>query len=113
MDFIKTNKSMIIAIIAIILLAIGGYFVLNNKKVPESTNLLANSSSSSGGPLLDPKLLSALSQLRLVKLDLTLFKSPIFKSLEDFSVEIEPQPFGRPNPFAPLGDIEDIDLGDE
>ena len=40
--------------------------------------------------------------MKSVKLDEELFNSAVFKSLNDYSIKIEPQEVGRINPFAPL-----------
>lgn len=49
------------------------------------------------------EILNLLADLRNISLDGTIFSDPVFRSLEDFSREIQPQPKGRQNPFAPLG----------
>ena len=47
-------------------------------------------------------LLTALGNLRAVKLDSAIFQNPVFQSLSDFGIDIPTQPVGRPNPFDPL-----------
>ena len=54
------------------------------------------------------ELLAALFSLRSITLDVSLFETPDFKSLVDFSQEIPSEPVGRANPFAPIG----VDDGD-
>ncbi len=39
-----------------------------------------------------------------IKFNLSIFADPVFMGLQDFSQEIQLQPIGRPNPFAPLND---------
>jgi hypothetical protein len=46
---------------------------------------------------------SALLQMRSLKLDGRLFDNPAFVSLVDTNREIIPEPVGRQNPFAPIG----------
>jgi hypothetical protein len=53
----------------------------------------------------DQDLVTTLMQLRAVTLDGTIFTDPVFMSLQDFGVEIQPEPVGRPNPFLPLTPI--------
>ena len=48
------------------------------------------------------ELVTILSTLRAIKLDGAIFSEPAFSSLKDFSTQINPEPVGRPNPFAPL-----------
>ncbi len=38
-----------------------------------------------------------------VTLDLTLFNSPLYRALVDFSPNLVPQPVGRSHPFDPVG----------
>jgi len=47
-------------------------------------------------------LVATLLALRAVKLDGAIFSEPAFQTLEDFSTQIIPEPFGRPDPFKPL-----------
>ncbi len=48
-------------------------------------------------------ILSLLSSFQSVSIDSTLFSSPLFQSLKDFSVALSPEQQGRSNPFAPIG----------
>lgn len=43
--------------------------------------------------------LRRLDELQTIKLSTTIFTDPKFNSLVDFSVPVEPVPFGRENPF--------------
>ena len=95
-------------------------FILSHKVVVGIIALLVavlvwiglSSSSSSSSTLLDTQtevdtpdqdLVATLIALRAVKLDGSLFSDPGFQSLRDFSTPIVPEPVGRPDPFAPLG----------
>jgi quinol-cytochrome oxidoreductase complex cytochrome b subunit len=49
------------------------------------------------------ELLQRLSSLHTIKLDNTIFTNPVYISLISFRVVIPPQPIGRSNPFAPIG----------
>lgn len=55
--------------------------------------------------------LSALLEMRSIKLDGRLFENRAFQSLVDTKREIIPEPIGRQNPFAPIGE-DDIVLQD-
>ena len=63
-----------------------------------------------GGTLLDvtaeanvgTDVLTLLNQIQSLRIDKSIFESPEYQSLNDFSVAIPPQPVGRPNPFAPI-----------
>ncbi len=47
------------------------------------------------------QVLSWLSRLQSIKLDGQIFSDPDFATLQDRSVDIAPQPVGRPNPYLP------------
>ncbi len=48
------------------------------------------------------ELLSTLLELKNITLNEAIFEGETFKSLEDFSQELVPEPVGRQNPFSPL-----------
>ena len=48
------------------------------------------------------EIVATLLALRAVTLSGTIFTDPVFMSLQDFGVDIQPEPVGRPNPFLPL-----------
>ena len=49
-------------------------------------------------------LIALLLELKSIKLDTAILQNPTFLTLQDFSVTLIPEPVGRVNPFAPLGD---------
>ncbi len=53
----------------------------------------------------DPKtkVVEMLGRLSELKLERGFFDSPLFKTLQDFGIEVVVEPKGRPNPFAPIG----------
>lgn len=54
-------------------------------------------------PDLKGKAVDMLSRLSALKLDRALFDSELFKTLQDFGIEVVQEPKGRTNPFAPIG----------
>ncbi len=46
--------------------------------------------------------LGLLNQIQSLKIDSSIFRSAVYKSLQDFSVEVPPEGVGRDNPFAPF-----------
>lgn len=70
----------------------------------EDSDLLSSRTQNRVTAFAEREILSLLLDLRGIKLDTDLFQSSVFRSLVDFGVELEPQPVGRPNPFAPLGE---------
>jgi len=47
--------------------------------------------------------LQLLDQMKSLALDRSIFTNPLYLHLQDFGVTISPQPYGRPNPFGPIG----------
>jgi hypothetical protein len=97
MDFLKENKIAIGGVVAA-LLAVGAYFAFFNGGAPSGA-LLSTADSSSP---VSQDLLTTLQSVSTIKLDGTIFTSPVFTSLTDFGVQIQPEAVGRQNPFAPL-----------
>ena len=55
------------------------------------------------GSQVGAELVVALRQLNALKLDRSIFSNPIFLNLQDFGLEVVPEPYQRNNPFAPVG----------
>ena len=84
--------------VLILVVAFGGWYLFGGSGGNDalvSTEVVTSAS--------DSELVSTLIQLRAVTLSGTIFSDPVFMSLKDFGVQILPEPVGRPNPFAPLG----------
>jgi hypothetical protein len=95
----KGRKNLYIALAVIIIIAVAGYFYASRDR---SSDILLVSSPAGENVPVDSDLLSALQSLRKLKLDDSLFKSPLWISFTDFGQVIAPEPLGRPNPFAPF-----------
>jgi hypothetical protein len=102
----KLKKIILIILIAIILFVVYAVFI---KKDPTNTadgNLITR-----GGVLsedaraLGNQISQALLRLEQIKLDRNIFTNNIYITLVDRSEPIIDEPIGRPNPFAPIGDI--------
>lgn len=92
---LQKNKNLIIAIV-VILLAFWAYNTFfKSEGLVTSDNIAADEV---GSDVLD---LSA--SLQSVTLDQSLFASPLYKHLIDFSLPIPSQPSGRVNPFDIIG----------
>jgi hypothetical protein len=100
MSFIKNNlKNIIIALIVLI----GGYY-LYSYFFPgtDTTQTLSVTSPASVDTSIGGELLLVLTDLKTLKLDDSIFSDPEFKNLRNFRVELNPEPVGRDNPFAPI-----------
>lgn len=102
MEFIKKYKNIVLSVV-IIAIAAAGYTILFGKD-GAGTALLTSQRSDADVIGVGEDVLDLLRQLRLIELDGTIFEDPAFQSLEDFSQELIPEPVGRDNPFAPIGE---------
>src|SRR5258708_33771030 len=89
------QHKMVAGVITIVVLAGGWYFLTGTGEAPilQTDSPVGNDSQ---------EIVSTLLALRAVTLSGTIFTDPVFMSLQDFGVEIKPEPVGRPNPFLPL-----------
>jgi hypothetical protein len=85
--------------IVLVLLLVGGYFAYGALFGAEETEESDGNATEAG-----QEILAMLQDLQNIELDGALFSAQAFQSLEDPSVEVENQPQGRPDPFAPIGE---------
>jgi len=90
-----------IIIIAIIIFA--SFFVYNSYFKSSSSSLIEVENRARGKLDAGREILALLVDLKSIKLDGSIFDQKSFKTLEDFSLPIDPEPKGRVNPFAPIG----------
>lgn len=93
------KKNLIIAVIIAALIIIG-YFVYQSYAAPvDSASLVAVAPTTEATGELAP----LLTEVKLLKIDHSIFEDPYFSnSLIDFSIELNPEPVGRDNPFSPI-----------
>lgn len=85
-------------IIAILLVvaAIGYYFYSSGSNNSGSSSFTVSTATSTvGGNVLD-----LLNQIHSLNIDTSFFQSPVYQSLVDFTVQVPPEPIGKPNPFV-------------
>jgi hypothetical protein len=108
------NVKIIIVIFIFILICAGGYYYATSGSSVTPTSSIQTTATAgvsanagtldAGDAALGDKFLSLLLNMRSIKLDQTLFASPTFTTLHDFSTPISPDANpGRVNPVAPLG----------
>jgi hypothetical protein len=101
----STIKNLIIAVIVILALGFACFMYLTRTK-DVSTGLLVGVPA--GAATIDGDLISALSSLRNLKIETSFISDRAsnlyfaWQSLVDFSKELVPQKYGRPNPFEPF-----------
>ncbi len=90
-----TTQKILIGIVAIFLLGFLAYREIT--KVPDASLVV-----DPNGEAVGQDILNLAREFESTSIDRSLFSSPLFTSLVDFSVALYPEPQGRPNPFAPL-----------
>lgn len=92
----------IIMIGVLILLVFFGYTLIRNEG-GSIDNQFAQSNIKGGEDIL-----ALVETLKKITIDKTLFTSDLFLGLKDYSVTLNPEPQGRPNPFANIGVDSDV-----
>lgn len=97
-----TKSTLIFVGIAVIGLLI--YFYNLGNTTDSSLNSLETQGSPESVEALNDgaRVLSLLNQVSSLQIDGSVFETAAFRSLFDYSIEIEPRSVGRPNPFAPI-----------
>lgn len=96
----KTQIEIGAAVLALIL--IGWYFFGRSSSTDYAPGALLEVNQDPVEAIIGRDLLLALNKMKSIKLDISFFNGPEYKSLEDNTVEIPRQPIGRRDPFAPL-----------
>lgn len=100
------NNKKTIIISGIIIFAVFAYMrTFQNETLAQEPLVVPDTASVDGGSNNQKgrEILALLADLKSVRLDESIFSDPIFQSLLDTSIELNLEPKGRPNPFAPLG----------
>lgn len=94
METLKKNKNLIIAaaVFALLMWAYTAFF-----KTDGSTPTDVNAQN------VGSEVLALYDSLNSVSLDQSIFASPLYKNLTDFSTALQVQQPGRPNPFDTIG----------
>jgi len=99
MNIPKSVQNIIfVGVIVVIAFIAYSFFIA---KEPEAV-LSTGTATASGVSAPDQDLIALLLELKSITLDSSVFTSPAFASLQDFSQELIPEPVGRTNPFSPL-----------
>ena len=109
MESIKPYKNTLIGG-AVVLLVFGGYIFWRSRSTPDvGPSLQASDTFLGYGVAVSPQaaaagqqIISILNELRRLSIDKTIFESPVFDSLVDYTIATTSEDKGRPDPFAPL-----------
>lgn len=91
--------------ILIAIAIIGGIFLVYSiffKANPEIESLLKSEGQVDSADILGADIIKAINEINSLELDRSIFDDPVLSSLTDYSTDIEPEPKGRKNPFAPI-----------
>jgi hypothetical protein len=114
-ELIQKHKNLFLAGGIFVLLGGGYYIFFGTTTAPNSGSIreagerfgeVSNGSSAitPQNAQIEYELVSELLRLNSIKLDNRIFTDVAFQSLEDFGQELVPEPIGRVNPFAPVGE---------
>ena len=101
MDF-KNKKTLLITGGVVVLLIIIVWMMIGGGSGSKTDTSLVAVASDPVELIIGREMLAALDKMKSVKLDTSFFSNPVYKSLEDFTVQIPKQPIGRRDPFAPI-----------
>jgi len=99
----SSNKTTLIIGIIIVVVLGGGWYFYSKGSSSSSTSQLISSTPSGTEAGVGADVLSILNSVSSIRIDTSLFSSPAYQSLVDYSITVPSQAVGRPNPFAPVG----------
>lgn len=99
-DALKKYKNLLIGTAVVVALFMGYTFFFNGSS---DSNILSSTVTTGVNAVVDNELLLLLSELKAIRLNDEIFQDRVFKSLNDFGLELVPEPSGRRNPFSPIG----------
>lgn len=98
------SKGTFFALIAIVVVALGMFFYFKGSPSDVSISSLATEGSVEAGDAQasSQRIVNLLNQISSLKIDDSIFKSAVYKSLVDYTIAIPEQNVGRANPFVPV-----------
>lgn len=97
MSTMSSSLQNLIALFGIVVLGVVGYFLY----VQNDDLLIAPATTASNEASIEAaQFLARLNELKLLRLDDSLFNDPRFRSLQDIREPVVPTEIGRTNPFA-------------
>lgn len=100
---IKLGRNKIL-FIGLIVVAVAGYYIYQIGSSSSPAPLTTEDTGNGDADTISQKLVIELNRLKaLGNIDDKLLHDPVFNSLQDYTQTVVPQPLGRSNPFAPMG----------
>lgn len=97
----KSIKIIVGALILALLVFIGFKYLNTSEEVSNPDDVLGVTGQTE--VVVGKDIIIKLTLLNLIHLDDSIFKSDMYNSLRDFTLEVVSEPKGRSNPFAPIG----------
>ena len=94
------NRQKILLSVLGLVVVVGVVYYYNLWNNSSLTDIIVDNSSTD---LVGEDILVLVNQLKSVSIDTSLFSNPLFVTLKDLSVTVNPENQARPNPFAPIG----------
>lgn len=101
MSFLMQHK--LVSVLAVLLVVAGVWYGLSASSAPAP--ILTTDGGTDGSVTTssqDQDIVGTLLTLRAVTLKGTIFQDPAYRTLQDYSTTIVPEPVGKQNPFDPL-----------
>lgn len=110
----KYSKFLIVSFVGVVVLGVFSYFYndLQSEAANEDSSLSSSLGTTGVSPISvggagkateDTAFLIKLASLTRIKIDASIFEEQSFKLLVDNNIKLEPVPYGRTNPFSPVG----------
>jgi hypothetical protein len=100
MKFSQTQK----LILALVILAIAGFIIYKSFFDGSSGGaMMSGGEATTTMGIEGNDIVNMVSEINTININPGLFSSPLFSGLVDFSVSLLPEPQGRSNPFADIG----------
>lgn len=106
MNDFTNMKNLLIGGLVVIIVGFAAFSYLSRERIVVDETLV--SVSTSGATSVDNNFIRALSSLRQLKLDDSVFESNMWGTLTDFGRTLDVQPYGRSNPFAPTSAVGNV-----
>jgi len=103
------SKGTFIALILIVVVSLGLFFYYRGTPTDSSISSLVTTSTteSIAAQASANRVLILLNTISSLKIDGSIFKTPTYNSLVDYTITIPELPVGRPNPFSPVAGTVD------
>lgn len=104
-EFLKKYKKILIGLLIVVLIFVGFNFLKSDDTSELALNYFPGTQNYDTS--VGQSILRTLSELKGIKLKITIFEDPVFRSLSERQVSTTTEPLGRIDPFAPVEKISE------